>query len=39
MLCLPGNIPETIQKIKDAIKEGRLTKKDIDQRVIKVLTA
>ena len=39
MLCLPGNIPETIQKIKDAIKDGRLTKEDINQRVLKVLAA
>lgn len=39
MLCLPGNIPETIQKIKDAIEEGRLTKEDIDARVLKILAA
>ena len=39
MLCLPGNIPETIEKIKQAIKDGRLSKKDIDQRVLKVLAA
>lgn len=39
MLCLPGNIPETIEKIKEAIKDGRLTKTDIDERVIKVLKA
>jgi CubicO group peptidase (beta-lactamase class C family) len=39
MLCLPGNIPETIEKIKQAIEDGRLTKDDIDNRVIKVLTA
>jgi len=39
MLCLPGNIPETIQKIKEAIKEGRLSQKDIDARVLKVLAA
>lgn len=39
MLCLPGNIPETIQKIKDAIQEGRLTQKDIDARVLKILAA
>ena len=39
MLCLPGNIPETIKKIKGAIKEGRISKKDINERVIKILTA
>ncbi len=39
MLCLPANIPETIKKIKSAIKEGRITKEDINERVIKVLTA
>ncbi len=39
MLCLPGNIPETIEKIKLAINDGRLSKEDIDNRVIKVLTA
>jgi len=39
MLCLPGNIPETIQKIKAAIKEGRLSEEDINQRVLKVLAA
>jgi beta-N-acetylhexosaminidase len=37
MLCLPSNIPETIQKIKAAIKEGIISKADIDQRVLKVL--
>ncbi len=39
MLCLPGDIPGSIAKIKEAIKEGRLTWDDIDQKVTKVLLA
>jgi beta-glucosidase-like glycosyl hydrolase/CubicO group peptidase (beta-lactamase class C family) len=39
MLCLPSNIPETIKKIKAAIKEGRISKQDINERVLKILTA
>ena len=39
MLCLPGDIGASIEKIKLAIKEKRITKKDIDQRVKKVLAA
>ena len=37
MLCLPGDIGESIEKIKAAIQEGRLSMKDIDERVKKVL--
>ena len=39
MLCLPGDIGASIEKIKLAIKEKRITKKDIDQRVKKILAA
>ena len=39
MLCLPGDIGESIAKIKEAIQEGRLSKKEIYKRVKKVLTA
>jgi beta-N-acetylhexosaminidase len=39
MLCLPGDIPGSIQKVKDAIKEGRLTWDDINAKVKKVLLA
>ena len=35
MLCLPGDIGESIEKIKSAIQEGRLTISDIDERVKK----
>lgn len=39
MLCLPGDIGQSIKKVKEAISEGRLTVKDIDTRVKKVLSA
>ena len=39
MLCLPGDIPGSIQKVKDAIKAKRLKWKEIDQHVKKVLLA
>jgi len=39
MLCLPGDIGASIEKIKLAIKEKRITKKDIYQRVKKILAA
>jgi len=39
MLCLPGDIPGSIAKVKEAIKEGRLTWDDIDAKVKKVLLA
>jgi beta-N-acetylhexosaminidase len=39
MLCLPGDIPGSIKKVREAIKEGRLTWDDINTRVKKVLLA
>lgn len=39
MLCLPGDIPGSIQKVKQAIKEGKLTWDDLNARVKKVLLA
>ncbi len=39
MLCLPGDIPKSIQAIKQAIKQKKLTWKDLDARVKKVLEA
>jgi beta-N-acetylhexosaminidase len=39
MLCLPGDIPGSIAKIKEAIKEKRLTWDDINAKVKKVLLA
>jgi beta-glucosidase-like glycosyl hydrolase/CubicO group peptidase (beta-lactamase class C family) len=39
MLCLPGDIGQSIKKVKEAIAEGRLSEKDIDIRVKKVLAA
>ncbi|MEI6189008.1 MAG: glycoside hydrolase family 3 N-terminal domain-containing protein [Chitinophagia bacterium] len=39
MLCLPGDIEQTIQKIRTAIKEKRISRDDIKKRVLKVLTA
>ena len=39
MLCLPGDIGKSIKRVKEAIAEGRLSKKDIDNRVKKVLAA
>jgi beta-N-acetylhexosaminidase len=39
MLCLPGDIGQSIKKVKEAIAEGRLSVKDIDTRVKKVLAA
>src|SRR5205823_6686514 len=37
MLCLPGDIPGSIKKILGAIDNKILNKKDIDERVKKVL--
>jgi len=37
MLCLPGDIEQTIQKIRTAIKEKRISRDDIRKRVLKVL--
>lgn len=39
MLCLPGDIPGSIAKVKEAIAEGRLTWDDINAKVKKVLLA
>ena len=39
MLCLPGDIPGAIEKIRDAIKENKLSWNDIDLHVKKVLLA
>jgi len=39
MLCLPGDIPGSIAKIKEAIKEGKLSWDDINAKVKKVLLA
>ncbi len=37
MLCLPGDVPGSIQKVLDAVKDGRLSQSDIDSKVKKVL--
>jgi beta-N-acetylhexosaminidase len=37
MLCLPASVPETIAAVKQAINEKRLSWKDIDTKVKKVL--
>lgn len=39
MLCLPGDIKGSIKKIQKAIKDGRLSQTELDQRVRKVLLA
>lgn len=39
MLCLPGDIPGSIAKVREAIKEGKLNWDDINARVKKVLLA
>jgi beta-glucosidase-like glycosyl hydrolase/CubicO group peptidase (beta-lactamase class C family) len=39
MLCLPGDIPAAMEKIKEAIKKKKLKWKDIDKKVRKVLMA
>lgn len=39
MLCLPADIPAGIQKIKQAVKDKRLTWDDINTRVKRVLMA
>lgn len=39
MLCLPGDIPGSIQKVKQAIKEGKLSWDDLNAKVKKVLLA
>lgn len=37
MLCLPGDVPLAMIKIKEAIKDKRLTQEDIDRHCMKVL--
>lgn len=39
MLCLPGDVPLSIQKIKEAIDSGRLNWADIEMHCKKVLAA
>ncbi|MBK8609754.1 MAG: serine hydrolase [Chitinophagaceae bacterium] len=39
MLCLPGDVPQSIAKIKEAIKNNRLTWADIEMHCRKVLAA
>lgn len=37
MLCLPGDVANTIKKVMEAIANGKLAQKDIDSKVYKVL--
>src|SRR6476660_8777023 len=39
MLCLPGDIPAALEKIKEAIRKKKIKWKDIDKHVRKVLMA
>ncbi len=39
MLCLPGDIPGSIAKVKEAIRDGKLNWEDINKKVKKVLLA
>ncbi|MCH5599846.1 glycoside hydrolase family 3 protein [Niabella ginsengisoli] len=39
MLCLPESVPGTIKAVRDAIKKGRLSWEDIEQKTKKVLLA
>lgn len=39
MLCLPASVPESIEVIKAAIQDGRLTQEGVDAKVKKVLAA
>lgn len=39
MLCLPESVPGTIKAVKEAIKKGRLSWKDIEVKTKKVLLA
>jgi beta-N-acetylhexosaminidase len=39
MLCLPGDIPNSIAKTLEAIKQGKFSQADIDARLMKVLLA
>jgi beta-glucosidase-like glycosyl hydrolase/CubicO group peptidase (beta-lactamase class C family) len=39
MLCLPGEIGQSIKKVREAVKERRIKRSDINARVKKILTA
>lgn len=39
MLCLPGDVKETVDKIRQAIRSGKISWKEINSRVKKVLLA
>jgi beta-N-acetylhexosaminidase len=39
MLCLPSSVDEAIKAVKDAIRDKKLTKEEVDQKVKKVLMA
>ena len=39
MLCLPGDIPAVVEKVKNAIKKKRISWSDIDDRVRRILKA
>jgi beta-glucosidase-like glycosyl hydrolase len=39
MLCLPESVPQSIQAIKKAISEGRLTWMEVNNKCMRVLTA
>ncbi len=39
MLCLPGDIGQSINKVRAAVKERRIKRSDINSRVRKILTA
>jgi beta-N-acetylhexosaminidase len=39
MLCLPGDVPLAISKIKEAIDSGKITRADIERHCKKVLVA
>jgi beta-glucosidase-like glycosyl hydrolase len=39
MLCLPGEIGQSIQKVREAVKERRIKRSDINARVKKILAA
>ena len=39
MLCLPGDIPGSIEKIKQAIKKKKLKQDELDKRVKRILLA
>jgi beta-glucosidase-like glycosyl hydrolase len=39
MLCLPGEIGQSIKKVREAVKERRIKRSDINTRVKKILAA